>query len=77
MLHNENGFLVENSLDITPPVLIGTLSEECIKCVALSFLAEHGRTNHNCCCYGKVELASVLYPETLKSLLLGSHSDAM
>ena len=57
------------------PEWIGILSKECINCVALSFLAEYGRTKHNCCQYGKVELTNVNYPETLKNLLLGSHSD--
>ena len=60
-------------MDFTLPLSIGILSEECINCGALSFLAEYGRKNHNC----KVELAIVNYPESLKRLMLGNHSYAM
>ena len=59
------------------PLSIGTLSEECINCGYFSFLAEHGRTKGKYCYYGKIELGSVNYPETLKNYLLGSHSDAI
>ena len=58
-LHSESEYLGENLLDDIPPISIGTLSEECINCVTLSFLAVYGRTKHNCCHHGKVELASV------------------
>ena len=50
-----------------PQLLIGTVSEECINCGALSFLEEHVRTKHSYCQNGKVEDASVNYPEALKN----------
>ncbi|XP_071036414.1 uncharacterized protein [Parasteatoda tepidariorum] len=74
---NENEYLGESLSDIIPPFSVGTLSNECVNCGALSFPAEHGRTKFNCCHHGKVELANMEYPEVLKDLLLGSHSDAI
>ena len=65
-LHNENEYLGEPSLDDKPSLSIGILSEECINCGAHSFLAEHGSITCKCCHYGKVELASINYPEALK-----------
>ena len=71
--NNENGYSGDIfSYDI-PPLSICTLSVECINCGAL---AEHNRTKHNCCQYGKVELASVNHIEGLKNLWLRSHSHA-
>ena len=66
IIHNENESLGETlSVDI-PPLSIGTLSEECINCDAISLFAKYGRTEHYCCQYGKVELASVNYSKALK-----------
>ena len=46
-LHNENEYLGETLLYGIPPLSIGSgLSDECIKCGTLSFLAVHGRTRH-------------------------------
>ncbi|XP_071036492.1 uncharacterized protein [Parasteatoda tepidariorum] len=72
---NENEYIGESN--IIPPFFVGTFSDECRNCSALSFPAEHGRTKFNCCHHGKVELANLEYPEVLKDLLLGSHSDAI
>ena len=73
-LHNENEYLGEILSEEIPPLSIGTLSEECINRGAISFLVEHGRTKHNCCHHGTVELCCVNYTKALKNLLLISHS---
>ena len=46
-LHSENGYSEETLSDDIPSLLTSTLSEECINCCVLSFLAEHDKTKHS------------------------------
>ena len=62
-LHNENEYLENTLSDCIPPLWIGTFSERCAKCGAISFLMQHGKTVVTTV---KIELASVSFPEALK-----------
>ena len=64
-LYTENEYLEETLWDDVISQSIGTLSKECINCVAFSFLMEHGRTKYNLCRNDKVKLASINYPKAL------------